>query len=74
MQYTYYINLNERGMFNADVRNPDGKTVFEIPTSMDAYEMVEDGFWKHYDDLNGLSEYLCSVGIITLFDTLVLGN
>jgi hypothetical protein len=30
MTYTYHLNKAERGDFNCDVRDPDGKTVWEI--------------------------------------------
>ena len=29
MQYEYFINLDERGEFYADVRDPDGNTVYK---------------------------------------------
>jgi hypothetical protein len=28
--YRYFINLDERGSFSADVRNPRKRTIFEI--------------------------------------------
>lgn len=66
--YGYYINLDERGDFNADVRNTDGETVFEIRAgrSLDEDEssIFEDGFMQHKEDLSGLTEYLRSLGVI----------
>ena len=58
--FEYYINLDERGDFFADVRNQDGDTVFEIK----GYDIFDDGFMKHKDDLDGLKNYLVDLGII----------
>lgn len=66
--YTYYINLDERGCFCADVRNPNGKTVFEIKAGDELEEdetsIFEDGFMKHKDDMEGLQTYLRQLGFI----------
>ncbi len=59
--YRYWINLDERGEFCADVRNPQGDTVFEIH----GFDIFEDGFMKNKHDVNGLEEYLRDLGIIT---------
>jgi len=58
--YGYYVNLDERGEFKADVRDTQGKTVFRI----DGYDLIEDGFMRRTTDTQGLTEYLVSVGII----------
>jgi len=67
MQYTYYINLDERGEFYADVRDVDDKTIFEIK----GFEIFEDGFMRHSQDTEGLYEYLIDLGIITGNDSLL---
>ena len=67
--YEYFINLDERGEFSADVRNA-GKTVFEI----EGFDIFEDGFMDHKRDLSGLTEYLCDLGIIFHKDAIVLAN
>jgi hypothetical protein len=64
--YTYTINLDERGEFNADVRNEEGNTVFEI----DGYDIFEDGFMKHKHDHEGLKKHLINLGIINPDDKL----
>jgi predicted transcriptional regulator len=64
--YTYTINLDERGEFNADVRDESGKTVFDI----DGYDIFEDGFMKHKHDHEGLKKHLISLGIINPDDKL----
>lgn len=66
MKYFYHINLNERGSFNADVRNEDGKTIFEIKAGNELEEgessIFEDGFMKHHKDVDGLAEYMREMG------------
>ena len=66
MKYTYHINLNERGCFYADVRDADGKTVFEVKGGDELPEgessLVEDGFMRHLTDVDGLAEYMRSLG------------
>lgn len=70
MQYYYYINLSERGDFYADVRNPDGKTVYEIC----GFSIFEDGFMSHDEDIEGLCSYLQDLGVIGENDSLEWGN
>lgn len=66
--YGYYINLDERGNFYADVRDKDGETVFEIRAGESLGEndssIFEDGFMRNKHDLSGLTEYLRSLGVI----------
>ena len=70
MQYEYYINLNERGHFFADVRDNEGETIFEIH----GFDIFEGGFmWDQYD-LDGLHELLVSHGYLDKTDNLVRGN
>ena len=59
--FKYFINLDERGEFYADVRNPQGDTVFEIK----GFDIFEDGFMNDKADMGGLKEYLVSLGIMT---------
>lgn len=66
LHYGYYINLDERGEFYADVRDPTGKTVFEIH----GFEIFEDGFMSSKEDLSGLQEYLGDLGVISLDATI----
>ena len=60
--FTYYINLDERGEFNADVRNWQGRTVFEIPDAQSLTSLIDDGFMTGKDDLVGLHAYLSERG------------
>jgi hypothetical protein len=66
--YHYHINLDERGSFYADVRDENGKTVYEIKEGNELPEgessIFEDGFMKHKNDLVGLEEYLKQMGIM----------
>lgn len=72
--YQYYINLNERGSFYADVRNQNGNTVFEIKAGNelgpDESSIFEDGFMKNIHDMDGLKAYLVSLGVMKPNQTL----
>ena len=70
MKYKYYIDLDERGEFFADVRNEAEQTIFEIK----GFGMVEDGYMKHKEDLNGLKDYLLDIEKMRVEDTLTRGN
>jgi hypothetical protein len=66
--YSYYINLDERGTFYADVRrDSDETTVYEIKIDNDEENdstIFEDGYMKHKNDISGLEEYLKSLSIL----------
>lgn len=66
--YGYFVNLDERGDFYADVRDAEGRTVFEIRAGdslgEDESSIFEDGFMRDKDDLPGLTDYLRSLGVI----------
>ena len=51
--YRYFINLDERGEFYADVRNVRDRSIFEIK----GFEIFEDGWMRHKHDLDGLKRY-----------------
>lgn len=74
MTYEYYINLDERGEFNADVRNEDGQTLFEIADMEVMQGIVEDGFMRHTKDVGGLTEWLQEMGAIPEDAQIVLAN
>lgn len=60
--YEYWINLDERGEFFADVRDADGKTILETHSNLDGeIDLVTDGYMRHGRDLAGLREYLVDV-------------
>lgn len=67
-RFGYYINLDERGDFYADVRDAEGKTVFEVRAgnslSEDESSLVDDGFMADLHDVNGLTNYLRDIGVI----------
>jgi hypothetical protein len=65
MHYTYHVNLDERGIFFADVRDENDATVYELHSDDDGYIWeVEDGFMRHAQDLAGLTDYLISMEVI----------
>lgn len=62
LQYGYYINLDERGDFSADVRDVNGRTVFSFVAGSSLTEvessLFEDGFMRDKNDVEGLTSYL----------------
>lgn len=66
--YGYFINLDERGCFYADVRDPSNRTVFEI----EGFTIFEDGWMRHRSDLEGLRAYLVHLGRMPLGVSLVM--
>ncbi len=68
--FEYFINLDERGEFYADVRDCTGETILEI----EGDSVFEDGWMKHNQDLDGLKEYLCFLAIAGQRDTVKRGN
>ena len=80
--YTYFINLNERGIFSADVRNFKGETIFDINNQNDTEEnsedgtlwIVESGYMDNPEDVDGLLNYLIDMGIIDSESTLKLDD
>jgi hypothetical protein len=63
--YGYYINVDERGDFRADVRDANERTVFEIyagdSLGPDETSIFEDGFMRDKNDMSGLTDYLRSL-------------
>jgi len=76
--FLYYINLDERGSFCADVRNSSGETIFEIKAGNELAEgevsIFDDGFMADKNDIAGLTDYLRSMAIIGPRDTITKGN
>jgi hypothetical protein len=75
-KYLYVVDLNERGYYNAHVT--DAKTeqevIFEVSneyTDDGEISMVEDGFMKHGQDMNGLFWYLVDAKLLKADDTLL---
>ena len=68
--YEYFINLDERGEFFADVRSPMGTTIFEIH----GFDIFEDGFMRNNQDLDGLESHLQDLGLLEAEDTICHGN
>lgn len=65
--FGYYINLDERGEFQADVRGRDGVSICEI----EGNAMFEDGYMRHKNDLEGLESYLRATNLISAEDRLM---
>lgn len=73
MYYKYYINLDERGEFYANVREDGGKIVFEITDYDHLWELIEGAWMEDKQDTHGLREYLIQNHIMTDEDRLVSG-
>jgi len=58
--YQYVIDLDERGEFNASVRDAADNVVCEI----NGGQIFEDGFMDHKNDTDGLTDYLVHLGVI----------
>lgn len=63
-KYGYYINLDERGEFYADVRDIDSKSVFELRSTEEGLWTVDAGYMRHNKDIIGLQSYLRDVDMI----------
>ena len=58
--YLYFINLDERGEFYADVRDDGNNTIFEIK----GLDIFEDGWMRNKNDLMGLRNHLVALGVM----------
>ncbi len=58
--YLYFINLDERGEFYADVRDDSNNTIFEIK----GFDIFEDGWMRNKNDLMGLRNHLVDLGVM----------
>lgn len=68
--YIYYITNSDDKKFEADVRDADGKVVFELKSS----DLSNDGHMKGKDDLAGLHQLLVSKNKIKQGDVIVPAN
>lgn len=70
--FGYYINLDERGEFYADIRNKIGMTVFAIRTDGSDEDLLgPDGVMRHKDDIDQLRKTLISQQVIGIDDELL---
>ncbi|MEP3665826.1 MAG: hypothetical protein ABJN42_03720 [Roseibium sp.] len=70
--FGYYVNLDERGEFYADVRNEEGNTVFEVRVDGENQDNIfTDGFMSHKGDVEGLETHLVDLDIISADDALM---
>jgi hypothetical protein len=74
VNYTYQVNLNERGLFYASVLNERGDEVYTVRSNDDldgTIDAVTDGWMEHAEDLHGLEAYLTYLGILQNGDSLI---
>lgn len=69
--YGYFINLDERGEFHADIRDQDDNTMMEVTNRASGDEdcegeiwLVEAGYMRHGRDIAGLEAYAKQMKII----------
>lgn len=71
--FGYYINLDERGSFDADLRDMDDKSLMTVSNEEQDEDgnvvqgeigLVEAGYMKHGRDIDGLASYAIQMGII----------
>ncbi len=58
--FLYFINLDERGEFYADVRDDSNNSIFEIK----GFGIFEDGWMRNKNDLMGLRNHLVGLGVM----------
>ena len=74
MNYYYYININERGEFNSDIRDSNDSTIYEITSVDHLNQLVEDGFMSHCHDVSSLKTYLINMSILPVDCKVYRGN
>lgn len=64
--FGFYVNLDERGEFFADVRNSQHVSVFSvrIPSDDESMDLVDAGYMSHPKDIGGLTDYLREMSVI----------
>lgn len=74
-KYGFYIDLDERGSFIADVRDANDKVVFEVRAGNELGEdetsIFDDGFMRDKNDLQGLQAYLVDLKVIGTDDEIL---
>jgi hypothetical protein len=68
--FYYYINLDERGEFFADVRDENETTIFEIH----GFDLVEDGFVDNLHNPSDIETHLIYLGVINSEDEVLKGE
>ncbi len=70
----YHIVTNNEGEFYADVRNAEGKTIFEINSLDEINTLISDGALQSKEDVDGLSKILKSQHLMNDGDVLELAE
>ena len=81
MKYYYVIDLNERSYYNAHVEDEKGNIIEDITNEFYDEEteeysypgvwLVEDGYMKNLQDMDGLFKFLVSTGQLNSDDELI---
>jgi hypothetical protein len=70
----YHIVTNNENEFYADVRNSEGKTIFEINSLDEMNTLISDGAMQSKEDVDGLSKILKSQHLMNDGDVLELAE
>jgi len=68
--FEYYINLDERGQFFADVRDSNGETIYEIH----GFDLFDERYMLDKYDVENLADHLVDLEILPLGSFITLGN
>jgi len=71
--YKYYVNLDERGEFFADLRTPNDDSLWEADTQA-MTELIEGGFMQHKTDIASLCFHLIDCGVLPKQSKIVMGD
>jgi len=68
--FEYYINLDERGEFFADVRDSNSETIYEIH----GFDLFDERYMLDKYDVENLADHLVDLGILPIGSSITLAN
>lgn len=73
--YYYIVDLDERGIFKAHVEcAKTEKEIYSIDSQVSEdglIEIIEDGYMDNIHDMDGLTDYLVELGILSKGDEII---
>lgn len=75
--YYYVVDLDERGIYKSHVEHSEtGKVIFELSNededgNDEPLWIIEDGFMKNIQDMDGLHDCLCGNDILNPEDEII---
>lgn len=61
--YNYQVDLDERGEYKATVYDDCDNEIWDIADIQELNQLIEDGYMKHKQDMDGLCSYLTKLGV-----------